>query len=488
MLVAQTGCLAAGDTATFPVAAGLCLIVIPIAAAVTLSVFPHTRHIARVLLWICIGCVLGLNVCYQRSMHRLFTGLPHETVCLVEGRITADLTPLQGGRGFLQLDLADCGDGVQEATASGRLFVFFENRPSLSAGGFVRCKVGTLSCREDGSWVCSAKGDPQFLRWRGNADRVRASILDRVMQILDSTGAGESEFLTALLLGIRDDPADPFIGKFRRAGVSHVLALSGMHLGIVAGFVLFLTRPILGVKKAYLLTLPLLGLYIWIVGCKPSLLRAGVMYLLFAARIAGNRRPDSISLLACAFVCVLLIDPDSVSTLSFQLSFLALLGILTIGSDLSAVFSSYLPKGIALPLAMSIGAQIATAPVVASQFGILRPVGIIASIIISPLIVLYLWSGIIFMLLSFSSFLSEPVACLQFFSECVFLVMDFARRLIAYIVSIFAQAPGVTVRAGGAWITGCILCIVLFWRRYLEYRYTQRPFRFSQRNSGTTAK
>jgi competence protein ComEC len=300
--------------------------------------------------------------------------------------------------------------------------------------------------------------------------------------VLEARAAGEAEFLAALLLGIREDPADPLVGKFRRAGVSHVLALSGMHLGIAEGFVLLLTKPVLGTRKAYMLTLPLLAAYIWIVGLKPSLLRAGIMYLLMIFRIVGTRRPDTLSLLAISLVLALEIDPDSISTLSFQLSYLALFGIVTIGTYAGRFISSYLPRALSLPLGMSLGAQIATAPIIAGHFGLLYPVGLFASILVSPLIAVYIWSGITFVVISFIDTLSGSPQITVLLSQSVFHVMDQIRRIITVAVTCFSRVPAVAIGSTAAWtIGGVFLCFIVS-RRCIEYWHKGRGARLSERD------
>jgi competence protein ComEC len=458
---------------------GLCVITAALGIAVALSAAPGTRNISRLFCWTLAGCAFGLLVAYQRGSDEFIPGLPAEKVRWVEGYVIADATPLQGGRSVIRIEVESCGDEAQSASARGRLTLFFTDDPALFCGNLFKCEVVSLHRGDNGDWSSTARGSLQIYGWRRGMDGVRAKILNSLQQLVYAGAGGEAEFLTALLLGIKEDPADPLVEKFRRAGVSHVLALSGMHLGIVAGFVLLIARRFLGTAKAYLLTIPILFFYIWVVGIRPSMLRAGIMYLLMWVRAVGIRRPDSLSVLAVSLICVSVIDPSSVSSLSFQLSFLALLGIMTLGPVCAGSVSSHLPKAVGLPLSMSVGAQIATAPVVAARFGMLYPIGIITSIVITPLIVVYLWAGIFFVLASLLYRLTGPLQIIMILNECTWFIMDQVRRLIVAAVLFFARVPGISVGNHVTWVSTICFIGFLVWRRYLEFRIKGHRFRLS---------
>lgn len=381
---------------------------------------------------------------------------------------------------MLRLSVRGCGDGIRSTTARGLLAIFVDYNIGVYSGNWIRCAVSGLYCGDTGEWAASARELKQSSVWRSRLGGLRAKILTKLRDTVFDRAGGGAEFLAALLLGLREDPADPLVGKFRDAGVSHVLALSGMHLGILAGLVLVIGKPFLGFGKAYLLTIPFLCIYIWIVGARPSMLRAGTMYLLLSVRAVGARRPDSLSVLAAALIIVSLIDPLSISTLSFQLSFLALFGIITVGSMLADFFSSYFSKYLGLPLSMSIGAQIATAPIAAFRFGVLHPIGIVTSVVISPLIAIYLWSGMVFLLTSLLRGLTGPIQIIMIMGDCAWFIMDQTRRVIVSAVLYFAQVPGIVVGPTAAWFVLSIFAGFLIWRRYLEIRAKRFGFRLSK--------
>jgi competence protein ComEC len=89
-------------------------------------------------------------------------------------------------------------------------------------------------------------------------------------------------------------------------------------------------------------------------------------------------------LLSAAFVMQLLLDPDSARSLSFILSYLALFGIAVLGAAADDLLSPFLPGSFRTAVAASIGAFLATAAVSAAAFGTLRPVGIVAGLLVAP--------------------------------------------------------------------------------------------------------
>ncbi len=211
--------------------------------------------------------------------------------------------------------------------------------------------------------------------------------------------------LSALLLGSRGLLSPEEKEAFREAGVAHLLALSGLHVGIlVAGgwFLLGLLR----VPKAfrYFLLIPLVGLYVLIGGLRVSLLRAAVMFgvvglfwILWERGLVARAWLDPLQGLSFAAILVLLIWPWSALDASFQLSFSATAGIVLLWPSWSeTLFRRKLPR---LPryfadlLLVSAFAQIGVLPFLATSFGYLASYGLLANLLLIPWTTLFLWAG-----------------------------------------------------------------------------------------------
>ena len=437
------------------------------------------RDVSYVVLCIAVAIGLGFINIDQRRSGQFAAGLRCDAIVWIQGIMLEDGAPLQGGRSRYLLQAVKCGNiSGSEATASGRLTIIMDHPPEHLTGEIVGVPIDAIRGDEANGWVGFQAGTADSLGWGNPVHEMRGGLFSRLSERVRNFTGKESDLFSALLLGIRQDPADPLISMFRRAGVSHVLALSGMHLGIVASVLLFASRPLVGFRTAYLLLLPALGSYIFLVGLRPSLLRAGVMYVLWAAKVCRGRHPDTLSVLALASIGVLAVLPHCLSSVSFQLSFLALLGIITLGGSMSRHLGRLMPRGLALSFSMSAGAQAATLPVVAAQFGVFYPMGLVMTLVISPLIVLYIWTGILFVLLSV---LAGQLPALDLACGAAYGVMAAVRRLMIFSASYVSSVPGIAVGPGVATVSGGLCAALLFLRRLRELRarYARYTLRFT---------
>ncbi len=217
------------------------------------------------------------------------------------------------------------------------------------------------------------------------------------------------ELATALLLG-RGRP--PERDAFREAGLAHVLAVSGMHLVIAAAMTAWLLRA-LGVPWAPRLAVGaalILG-YLWLTGGTATT-RAAAMTLAAIAAGAGRREPHPLGPIALATAAMVAWDPAVAFDIGFQLSFAAVLGIVTLGRDLTALRRRALPLA-AWPLdrpawrvllaaaraaidgvGIGIAASLATAPLVAWHFATLNPWSAPATLAATPSATAALWLGL----------------------------------------------------------------------------------------------
>ncbi len=267
--------------------------------------------------------------------------------------------------------------------------------------------------------------------------RLRAGIRDGFHRAIAGIGYPASALLEALLIGAREDvPADLRDG-FRATGSLHVLALSGLHAGIVFAFVSLLLRPVRSRLAVYLSGAVLLAAYLFIAGPMPSLVRAVVMLIVGGAARLADRDDEPLNLLAISGIVILAADPFAAAALSFQLSFLALAGILSLGPIIGRPLEGRVPRLLAAPLAASVGAQAATLPVVLLSFGAWYPSGIIAALLLVPLVTVFLWLGLAWLVLF-------PLAG-RLIGAGAAVLFDTLYRAIEGVTGILARGPGVTV-------------------------------------------
>lgn len=218
-------------------------------------------------------------------------------------------------------------------------------------------------------------------------------------------------FLLSLLSGSKEYSDPELMKNFVNAGLAHVIALSGMHLSIFGGIGLMIGKS---VKTKFIetsLKLFFVLFFVWFVGISPSLFRAFLSsFIMFLISLFRIRKPDSLSLLSLVFILHVLIYPEHVKLLSFELSYGALTGILVFSNLVIKKLPYLIPLKLRKSLGQSISANFFTAPVVFNAFGKLMPVGIISSVIISPIIFVFLYTGFIGLILCMIlPFLSGPI-------------------------------------------------------------------------------
>lgn len=207
-------------------------------------------------------------------------------------------------------------------------------------------------------------------------------------------GWGDAGGLLVALLCGSGEYTDKEVGDaFRSAGLAHVLALSGMHLSFFAGLAATVFRGG-GRKFSLVLSLCAVLAFVWFAGLTPSLLRATICSLLgMATGIWGIKSP-MIRILSLCFFIHLVVAPQDLFQLSFQLSYLALAGILLLGPCFEPVTHRFLPAPVATSVSASVGAQIFSTPVTLLSLGTMMPGGIIASVVVSPLVSLFMTVGV----------------------------------------------------------------------------------------------
>lgn len=226
---------------------------------------------------------------------------------------------------------------------------------------------------------------------------------------------------TAILLGERSEVPEEVYADMKRTGTLHLLAVSGLHVGVLVAFVFLVLRLS---RAPRWLTLPLLAVvlvfYIGLVDPRPSIIRASVMSIAVAAGFTFERKILPLNSLAVAALVVLLLKPVEILTAGFQLSFAAALGIILAAQAVREILydsvqrkkprdqkgkRGSLPKPIVrwiiLPLALSAAATLATMPILAAHFHEITFGPLLANLPLILLVSLLLPLGLISILLSF---------------------------------------------------------------------------------------
>ena len=241
-----------------------------------------------------------------------------------------------------------------------------------------------------------------------------------------SKGLSEKTFPVAyaMLTGNSDYMDLDVLNSYRRAGVAHIFAVSGLHIGFIAAILNFVFNKMRlnRVVKAVLVTLALL-FYSGVCGFSASSLRATVMaaVLLFAA-IKGEKY-DGVSAVAVAAFLILLFNPAELFCVGFQLSFTVVFGILILGKPLSKIFK-FLPRKIAESIGTVISAQLFGGLICIATFGTTSLISIIANLIFIPVV------SVIFTAALIAVILSEIIGL----HSILFFLIDLAFRVINLLI------------------------------------------------------
>jgi len=214
--------------------------------------------------------------------------------------------------------------------------------------------------------------------------------------------------LLAILLGDKSELDSELRDDFSRAGAMHVLAVSGLHLGIV--FLLFdQLLSLFRLRKSSWIRAILLWTVLWsfalLTGMSNSVMRSALMFSLFTLGSLLSRKGSSLNSVAASAIILLLLDPLRLFQLGFQLSYSAVFGILLIYPPLAKVCrqkSKMLNKVIDL-LLISIAAQISTLPLTLAYFHQFPNFFLLTNLFVIPLAFIIVGAGVIISILLFST-------------------------------------------------------------------------------------
>lgn len=228
----------------------------------------------------------------------------------------------------------------------------------------------------------------------GNALRYKGLTLRRILQKLYVEWGLQGDALavvSAVSLGNKELLDDDVRQTYSASGASHVLAVSGLHVGIMYAFLSFLLPGFMNVSwRKWLkegIVILILWCYAYMIGMPVSITRSLIMFSLMALCRCSGRESSSVNSLALAAIIIMLASPSSVYDVGFQLSFLAVLFILLLQPMLSRLWQ---PSGIVLRyfrdiITVSIAAQIGTAPAVMYHFSSFSSFFLITNLLVIPM-------------------------------------------------------------------------------------------------------
>ena len=412
------------------------------AAAILILILFHRQHMAGSLLAFAVLLLAGLTAAViHREIDKPLdvTAIPLNTQVSIEGSITGS-TRYSYGNTYIILKCKAIENGIVVKSTYGKLpCVFYDRTIPLEEGTTIRVRGEIRRIRHPVTGNDLARGfidrtyshrlaagrslpDPEILANGGiffsKAGAYISGLIDRYPY------GGHSDILRAMTIGESSAVPKETRARFAESGIAHILAVSGLHVGILTMLLMLLIQPVPVSKPGkYIIVITFLAIYAGICGFRPPVTRSVVMFALVVGPVMFERRKNVENSLFVSLLIILACNPESLFGPSLQLSFAAVWTITTFYTPLF----EHLPVKIkrsnrfirytAGLLLVSMLAYAGTAPVVAMHFGSIPLYGIIVNLPGVPLAFLTVALGTASISMTALGFVVSPVAAvLSFFT------------------------------------------------------------------------
>jgi competence protein ComEC len=266
----------------------------------------------------------------------------------------------------------------------------------------------------------------------------------------------EAALARGILLGQRTSIPRDLTEDLNRAGISHLVAISGYNVTLVAGMTVALTSWLLGRRRATLGAMLAVVFFVFLVGAAPSVLRAGVMGIVMLGATLAGRPGHGLTSIAFAAALLTLFQPTAIDDVAFQLSFASTLGLILFSAPLSerlqALLSGFLPRPLAGVLGENLGitsaSTLAVLPIIGATFGRVSLMALPANVFAVPA----------FAIILATSALTAVAASVS--TELGRVVSPFAQLPLAYMIAVgqaFAGVPGASLSFRGVGLLEALL-------------------------------
>lgn len=326
------------------------------------------------------------------------------------------------------------GDEV-ELTATFSLIVSDIKLPDETDVGEIMRRKGIL---------VQALVTPDSLRHMSSSSSIRAMIARSERNIRDiilrsPLSKETKEFLATAVAGQNDILTEEMRESFSRSGLAHVLALSGLHAGIIAGLVMLALWPLKFTSLRRFIPLIVIAA-IWgfaiVTGMSPSVTRAAIMATVMLGALMLQRRHSPFNALSLAAIIILVFDPLALRSTGFILSFLAVTGILVFSEKINPVSRRHrFIYPLSSMIAVTVAAMLATGIVSAYLFHTFPIYFLMANVAVAPLLPLIVGGGVII----------TACGAMGWYPGTLCRITDTLCNILIKITDGIAQLPGATI-------------------------------------------
>ncbi len=285
-------------------------------------------------------------------------------------------------------------------------------------------------------------------------------------------GEREQAIASALVLGVTDGLDNELLNAYSSTGAMHVLAVSGLHVGIIYWIILLLFKPLTKSKSGNVIlacvSLIILWSYAFVTGLSPSVLRAVAMFSVVAIARLANQRTNIYNTLAAAAFILLISEPYFIMSVGFQLSFLAVLGIVYLQPALYAWWEprSRLWDEVWKITCVSIAAQAATFSLGLLYFHQFPNYFLISNLFVIPISFGVLVDGLVVLAVGFF----PPLA--SFFG----LILEWFIKAMNFVVFTvedfpFSLVENIYINTFQCWMIMLFIIVIVLFLEYKKFAY-----------------
>lgn len=260
---------------------------------------------------------------------------------------------------------------------------FMAPSPATNPGGYDEEKIlaqrGIATLFEAEAPGTLSADPPHWAQWLNSVKDRCSAILSRYLD------PGQQALIAATLFGDVSTLNEDFYNVSQQFGIIHIFSVSGLHVSFILAFVLLLARLLRRQHSwgLFLLMVPLLTLYTLLSDASAPAVRASIMGLATLLAMRLMRYRDPLTIIALAALALLLANPYNLWQIGFQLSFLAMLGLILLTPRFEP-FLGFLPKSLASALAVSLAAECVSLPLVAYYFYQIAPLSTLMNLLVVP--------------------------------------------------------------------------------------------------------
>ncbi|GGG35914.1 competence protein ComEC [Croceivirga lutea] len=299
--------------------------------------------------------------------------------------------------------------------------------------------------------------------------------------------------IQALLLGKRDEISDETYTNYQKAGAVHILAVSGLHIGILLFILQYVLTPLTYLPKGKQLRTLLVVIILWgfafLAGLSPSVVRAVTMFSFIAYAMNLNRPTNTFNIIALSIFFILLLNPLFLFQVGFQMSYAAVIAIVWIYPKLQRL---WYPKPLLIRklwqlLSVSFAAQLGVLPLSLFYFHQFPALFFVSNLLIVPFLGIILGLGILVLFLS--SFNSLPDLVATGYSYLIFgmntivawvaqqeafvfraISFDSVQLLLSYLILCYLLSTSVKHNYKKLVLTLSLIVIFIGWGIYLKHQ------------------